>query len=83
MCYRNYILRENLKAEIGKVRIQFCLQILLIWNAKHRQNPVTGHTCVNSNENHDTLKSVSLKSLTVGCRRRLSVMHVRKQEEKS
>ena len=46
-------------------------------------NPVTGHTCVNSNENHDTLKSVSLKSLTAGCRRRLSVMHVRKQEEKS
>lgn len=43
MCYRNYILRGNLKAEIGKVRIQFWLQILLIWNAKHRQNPVTGH----------------------------------------
>ena len=58
-------------------------QILPIWNAKYRQNPVTGHTCVNSNENHDTLKSVSLKSLTAGCRRRLSVMHVRKQEEKS
>lgn len=42
MCYRNYILRENLKAEIGKVRIQFCLQILLIWNAKHRQIPLLG-----------------------------------------
>ena len=29
--------------------IQFWQQILPIWNAQHRQNPVAGHTCVNSN----------------------------------
>ena len=29
--------------------IQFWQQILPIWNAQHRQNPVAGHTCVSSN----------------------------------
>ena len=29
--------------------IQFWQQILPILNTQHRQNPVAGHTCVNSN----------------------------------
>ena len=29
--------------------IQFWQQILPIWNAQNRQNPVAGHTCLNSN----------------------------------
>jgi len=33
--------------------LQWWQQILPIWNAKHRQNPVAGHACVDGNDPFD------------------------------
>ena len=41
--------------------MQFWQQILPIWNAKHRQNHVVGHACVNSSENLVRIKEDIMK----------------------